>query len=91
MRIEHWKHIGVRLDGTLEGEPGAVATEEVVRIGAGQGCGLESCHCSDGYWITISFGRDTEGTLKGVTIYFDNAEEFYSIDGIEHVNKKKEN
>lgn len=41
-----------------------------VRIGYGQGCGLEGCHCSDGYWVSVSDGK------TGILTKFDSKEEF---------------
>jgi len=73
MKIVRWEHIGVDENGCIAGG-GAVETRKLIRIGIGQGCGLEGCHCSDGYWLMICFGREDDGSVKGVTVYFDSKE-----------------
>ena len=78
MRIEHWTHERVMPDGVCIdelGKPnGAVGVEPAVKISSDNGgCGLENCHCSDGHWLMINYGRnEKDETVSGVTVWFDN-------------------
>lgn len=79
MRIEEWTIENVdaegnthdaagQIDGNVDTEPGISMTDN-----DNGGCNLEKCHCSDGHWLTISFGRNpTTTVVRGVTVYFDN-------------------
>jgi len=76
MRTEHFKHEGVKPDGTFENEPGAVITTGGVRMSANNGgCGIDTCHCSDGHWISIISPRTEQGIVEGMKMIFDNKKE----------------
>jgi hypothetical protein len=74
MEIKEFEHKGVSKDGIIEGG-GAVRTKAWVGMGYGEGCGLEGCNCSNGYWITIASPRTKEGTVKGMQIKFTDKKE----------------
>lgn len=49
------------------------------------GCGLPSCHCSDGHWINVHAGRGEDGIVTGLTFKFDSEfemTEFLSVSGL---------
>lgn len=75
MKVEHWEHKNVSPDGkTIRG--GAVGVYgDITRSAPGGGCGLPTCHCSDGHWICVAEPRTADGTVSGVTFYFDSEEE----------------
>lgn len=51
MKIERFKIVTRDVDaGRQTGEP-------FIRMSTGEGCGLPHCHCSDGYWISMSDGK----------------------------------
>ena len=75
MKITKFKHEGVLPDGTFKNKTGAVNTIGGAIMSAGEGCGLEGCHCSDGYWITISMPLKDE-IVEGISIHFEYKEEF---------------
>lgn len=80
MKIEKFQHIEVRSDGKVAGG-GAVETAPFIRMGTNEGCGLPSCNCSGGYYISISTGI-TQGKVagtyivEGVKAQFDSKEEY---------------
>lgn len=62
---------------------GAVLINGGIRMSSGEGCGLENCHCSDGYWISIfepikidDSNDEFNGTVEGISVHFDDKEEF---------------
>jgi len=69
MKIEKFIHKNVKSDGT-------VITKPMIRMSAGEGCGVKDCHCSDGYWISIGSGRTLEGIIEGIIVRFDDKKEF---------------
>ncbi len=74
----HWEFLHVAENGDIieEGRvTGNVRTEPHVAMSKGEGCGNPGCHCSDGYWVSISAGRDEGGTVRGITLWFDDAEQ----------------
>jgi hypothetical protein len=75
MKVEHWTHKGVKPDGTFYESAGAVNTEPNVDVTwKGEGCDCGTCQNSDCY-IRVNLGRDEEGTVRGMTIYFDSDKE----------------
>jgi len=76
MKIESIDYEGVRKDGLFEKEAGSVCTKGLIRMGAGQGCGLKGCRCSPGYWITIMLPRTPKGGVHGVRVVFKDKREF---------------
>jgi len=75
MKVELIEYKKVEKDGRVP-TGGAVTIKPMVQMSTGEGCGLGNCHCSDGYWITIGAGRDTNGTVKVMVVYFDNKKEY---------------
>jgi hypothetical protein len=76
MKIESIDYAGVRKDGLFKNEAGSVCTKGLVRMGAGQGCGLGTCKCSPGYWITIMLPRTPKGEVHGIRVLFKDKREF---------------
>jgi hypothetical protein len=58
-------------------EGGAVETQGRIMFSENEGCGLPSCHCSDGYWLSVVLPITKNGTVRGITVYFDDAEEYF--------------
>ena len=75
MKISLIKHENVLPDGTFANERGAVEVKGKVIMSAGEGCGLDNCHCSDGHWITICLPRTEDGVVLGIKAKFDNGRE----------------
>lgn len=49
---------------------GRVEDRPFIRIGLGDGCGMENCKCSEGYWISMSDGKN------GMIVYFKDKAEY---------------
>ena len=85
MKIKHWTHNRVKPDGVVLDENGfhcgAVGVVPSISMSSDDGgCGLEGCHCSDGHWLVIGFGRnEKDETVSGVTVYFDNYDEMQTF------------
>lgn len=75
MKITKFVHEGVARDGKCKGG-GAVITEPLIRMSTGEGCGLDNCHCSDGWWISIGLPRTLDGKVEGVIVHFDDQVEY---------------
>ena len=74
MKMNHFKHTGVKPDGTFEGRMGAVGTG--LNINHGDGCGSRGCHCSDGYWFLIGIPRTADGVVEGMNVKFEDRQEY---------------
>jgi len=72
MKITKFLHEGVNKKGIVK-DGGAVGIKPSVSIG--NGCGINTCHCSDGYWMCVSLGRDKKGNVEGISVRFDNRKE----------------
>lgn len=68
MRFEKIVYKKVNPDGTFKDEKGAVNTEGTVRMGLGEGCGIPTCHCSDGYWVSVFLPRTRRGVIEGIVV-----------------------
>ena len=75
MRIEAYEYKNVDSKTGKLADGGAVNTKGGVMLSENEGCGLPDCHCSDGYWLSI-IAPIMKGTVKGITVYFDGAEEY---------------
>lgn len=76
MKIESFKWEGVKPDGTFENEAGAVETKgKIVMSQDNGGCGIDTCHCSDGHWLTIVKPRTEDGIVEGLKVKFENKSE----------------
>ena len=76
MEFEKFKHKGVNKKGIVK-SGGAVHTEGKVILIKGN-CGLEGCHCSDGYSLTICMPLK-KGIVEGIEVKFDSYEEMKNI------------
>lgn len=72
MKIVQIKHENVNPDGTFTDKAGAVDTKGTIRMSKGEGCGLEGCSCSDGYWLAIFTPRNDNGEIYGLRVEFDD-------------------
>lgn len=76
MKIKTFKHENVLPNGTFANQNGAVEVKGVITMSKKNGgCGLKSCHCSDGHWITIVKPRTDDGVVEGIRVEFDDMTE----------------
>ena len=74
MKITKYRHTGVLPDGVVK-VGGAVHTEQMIRMSPKNGgCGISTCHCSDGHWISVGLPIN-KGIIEGIVVHFDNQEE----------------
>jgi hypothetical protein len=74
MTIEYWSYSGVRTDGTMENDPGAVVVEPGMDT-SGLHHPRTGSAKSDGLWLGVCTGRLKDGTMHGITLYFDDDRE----------------
>lgn len=75
MKIEKFKHAGVNPDGTFKSGAGSVETAGKISMsGENGGCGMPSCKCSPGFWISVSLPL-RGSTVEGIRVNFDNKKE----------------
>ena len=55
-----------------QSSPNVLNEEPFLKIGRSEGCGATGCHCSDGYWVSVSDGK------VGLLVNFGDKEEFES-------------
>jgi hypothetical protein len=80
MQVKKIVHKGVRPNGTFDDQSGAVnVTGGIIMSQENGGCGLGTCHCSDGHWITISMPRTEGGIVEVMSVHFDNAAEMQTL------------
>ena len=88
MYIKKFRHANVLADGRIIGG-GSVETKGSIRMSSENGgCGLSGCHCSDGHWIMIASPRTDDGVVEGMTVKFDNYDEFKTFLEIRHLTCK---
>ena len=76
MRTEKIRHENVLPDGTFSDKRGAVETDGGTRMSQPEGgCGIDTCNCSEGHWLTVIQPRTEDGIVEGVKYIFDNQEE----------------
>jgi hypothetical protein len=73
MKIQSWEYRDVSATGILADERGAVA----VKPGAkwNNECAATRSTLNDGLFLCVNAGRDSQGTVRGITIYFDSRRE----------------
>ena len=70
-KVSVYTHLGVKKDGTFKDGAGAVHTKGHLTISHQKGgCGLKTCNCSPGHWITATMPRTKDGVVRGVTFTF---------------------
>jgi hypothetical protein len=69
MKIESFKWEGVKADGAVETKGKIVMSQD------NGGCGIDTCHCSDGHWLTIVKPRTEDGIVEGLKVKFENKSE----------------
>ena len=79
MRIENLIHRNVQPDGTFLDHKGAVHIKGSCAISWGEGCGLDHCKCSPGYWISIILPRTEEGIVEVVRVKFEDLKEMENV------------
>lgn len=70
MKIEKFVNEDVEIDGALAFERGAVVVKGRAIMSTGEGCGSPGCHCSDGYWISFTLPRTSDGKVEGIIARF---------------------
>lgn len=43
------------------------------------GCDAKGCNCSPGHWMAIRLPRTDDGTVEGISVYFDSKEEMMKL------------
>ena len=78
MRIKYWTYSGVKLDGTFENDPnnneGSVHVNPRMDTSGNHHYNTRSTRAS-GLWMSISTGRLSDGTVQGITLFFDDEPE----------------
>lgn len=85
MRVQLWQHQDVKPDGSHEDRDGGVNPFPQFRTSRENQYDTPSSRDS-GDWLSVSTGRLPDGTMTGITLYFDSREEmeeFISQSGIE--------
>ena len=83
MKVETFIYRGVKSDGTINGEEGAVHTAAGVSLSKpGGGCGADECNCSPGHWISVTFPREKNGTVRGFCMRFESRRELLGYLGL---------
>ena len=72
--FDYYHYEDVKANGILKGEPGAIETKGYIRLGIGEGCGLDRCGCSPGFWISIST-PSKGGKVEVITATFKSRDE----------------
>lgn len=74
MKVKHWTYENVEKNGKVP-SGGAVNTEPGIDVTRhGEGCNCGTCQDADCY-IRVNLGRDEQGTVRGMTMYFDSDKE----------------
>lgn len=80
--ITTFKHEGVKLDGTLINNRGAVTVDGNIKISHPDGgCGLDTCNCSPGHWIVCGLPID-DGVVRGMAIQFKSRKQLLKYLGV---------
>jgi hypothetical protein len=69
MKIEKCIIENVEINGEVEGG-GTVVINGRISMSGGEGCGIISCNCSNGYWISITSPRTLEGKVESIIVRF---------------------
>lgn len=79
MKFEEFCHKEVSRYGNVKGG-GAVGTKGGFLAGVSQGCPLDKCKCSEGYWLSIINPRDPKKKeVRGTKITFKNKKEMQKV------------
>lgn len=74
MRVELWQHTDVRPDGTREDRDGSLIPYPMFRTSRENQYETPSA-IDAGDWLNVSTGRLPDGTVTGITLYFDSRQE----------------
>lgn len=78
MKIEYWQYSGLNLDGTFEGDPenkqGSVCHKPKMDTSGLHHPNTRSA-VESGLWLSVSTGRLPDGTMHGITIFFNDEAE----------------
>jgi len=84
MQVQMWQYQDVQVDGTFAARDGAVVPYPQFRTSRENEYETASSQ-KDGDWLSVSTGRMPDGTMTGITLYFDSREEmedFISDSGV---------
>jgi hypothetical protein len=78
MRAEYWSYNNVKSDGTFENDPehreGSVRPRPEMETSGLHWKQTRSAK-SSGHWLSVSTGRLPDGTMHGITLFFDDENE----------------
>ena len=89
MQIEVWTEKNVLHDGRTKGGGAVVTHGRIARSTQKGGCGLESCNCSPGHYITITLPRTPRGEVMSVIAHFTSLNEMKRFWGGEDIEAKR--
>ncbi len=79
MRVEYWTYANVNPDGSFENDPdhreGTVRPMPEMATSGLHWNQTPSTKAS-GHWMSVSTGRLPDGTMHGITLFFDDETEF---------------
>lgn len=83
MRIEYWDYSNLNPDGTFRDDPdhkqGKLDINPRMDISGFHHLQTAST-IRDGLWLMVTTGRLSNGNMYGITIYFDNEEQFNNFE-----------
>jgi len=85
MRAELWQHTNVLPDGKHEDREGSLIPFPMFRTSRENQNDTPSARAA-GDWLSVSTGRLPDGTVTGITLYFDSRhemEDFITSSGIQ--------
>lgn len=74
MRVQLWQHTKIRPDGTHEDREGSLIPFPTFRTSRENQYDTPSTRAA-GDWLSVSTGRLPDGTVTGITLYFDSRQE----------------
>lgn len=83
MKVEYWSYANVKPDGTFENDPehleGSVRPQPEMSVSGMHHLQTRSV-IEAGLWMSVSTGRLPDGTMHGITIYFDDEAEMRTFE-----------
>lgn len=83
MRVEYWNYANVKPDGTFEDDPehkhGSVCPEPKMDTSGDHHLQTRST-VEAGLWLSVSTGRLPDGTMHGITLFFESEAEMNAFE-----------